>query len=155
MIRALIYGDSNLNLIDGSSVWIASISAVLSEVVDEVHVLLKTPVSNDRLLAALEVNSKVHVHAHREGRAVRDAIVDPLEHRESAVRLSQLSRSISPSIVIVRGLDACAEAVREKQVASRLWAYVTDLPFPLSRASERGISRLRRIAANSKRMLAQ
>lgn len=155
MIRALIYGDSNLNVIDGSSVWITSISAVLSEVVDEVHVLLKTPVTNDRLLAAVEENAKVYVHAHREGRAVRDEIVDPLDSRESALRLAQLTKRISPALVIVRGLDACAEAARDKPLASRLWAYVTDLPFPLSRASEHGISRLRRIAANSKRMLSQ
>lgn len=155
MIRALVYGDSNLNIIDGSSVWVTSISAVLSEVVDEVHVLIKTPVTNDRLATALESNPKIFIHAHREGNPIRENIVDPLTAHEVGYRIKQLSSRLSPEIVLVRGFDACAETSRHKSVAPRLWSYVTDLPFPLSRASARGISRLRRIATTSKRMFAQ
>ena len=49
--RVLVYGDVNLNIIDGSSVWVQSIALALSAVPrTEVHVLLKATPENERLL---------------------------------------------------------------------------------------------------------
>ena len=52
-LRALVYGDVNLNLIDGSAVWLASTAECLARSGVEVTVLLKARIETDRLLRPL------------------------------------------------------------------------------------------------------
>ena len=50
----LVYADVNLNLIDGSAVWLASLTEMLSLEPDlNVHVLLKCPLTDDKLVKKL------------------------------------------------------------------------------------------------------
>src|SRR5947209_12834988 len=51
---ALVYGDVNLNLIDGSAVWVQSMVLALTRAGCAVTLVLKAPVQTDRLLAPLE-----------------------------------------------------------------------------------------------------
>ncbi|GIU57109.1 hypothetical protein [Arthrobacter sp. NicSoilC12] len=48
--KILLYGDVDLNIIDGSAVWLVSMAEALSRTGSEVCVLLKTHVSKTRLL---------------------------------------------------------------------------------------------------------
>lgn len=121
---AIVYGDVSLNIIDGSSIWLASISQTLTNIFDEVHVLLKAPIDNERLLAPLRSNPKITIHAH-----TNDPKADPLPARKAAQRLASLVAEIDPNTVIVRGTDVCIFASGNTNIAKRLWAYVTDLPF--------------------------
>ncbi len=51
MTRVLIYGDVDLNLIDGSAVWLASLAQVLGGMPDvAATVLQKTPVTRDLVI---------------------------------------------------------------------------------------------------------
>lgn len=148
--KALVYGDVSLNIIDGSSVWLTSIAATLTEVFDEVHVLLKAPIDNDRLLTSLTSNPKVVVHAHAQNPAV-----EPLTPRIAAQRLAYLAEQLTPQAIIVRGLQVCTYAVSNRAIASKLWAYVTDLPFPPSTISDKQIQQIRGVARKARRMFAQ
>lgn len=147
---AIVYGDVSLNIIDGSSIWLASISQTLTNIFDEVHVLLKAPIDNERLLAPLRSNPKITIHAH-----TNDPKADPLPARKAAQRLASLVAEIDPNTVIVRGTDVCIFASGNTNIAKRLWAYVTDLPFPPTKISERSLDRLKTIASRSFRMFAQ
>lgn len=150
MNKVLLYGDVSLNIIDGSSVWLVSMARTLSEIFDEVHVLLKLPVENDRLLRGLRDLPNIRVHP-----STRDPEPQPLEARRAAQRIAGLVGQLDPSAVVVRGTDVCSYAVGNDNIATRLWAYVTDLPFPTTKLSQRSLDRLSRIAARSRRMFAQ
>ena len=51
--KVLIYGDVNMNILDGSAVWAASAAEVLARAGCEVTFLLKAKPTTDRLLAPL------------------------------------------------------------------------------------------------------
>jgi len=51
--RALVYGDINLNLIDGSAIWLQSVTQALARAGCAVTLVLKAPVRTSRLIAPL------------------------------------------------------------------------------------------------------
>lgn len=148
--KALIFGDVSLNIIDGSSIWLASTAGALAQVFDEVHVLLKAPIENKRLIKPLKTNPKIHIHPHSTG-----VTAQPLSPRYAAQRLATLNQDIEPHAIIVRGSQVCAFVSSNPHMSKKLWAYVTDLPFPPSSITAKQVDQLRKIAGNSYRMFAQ
>lgn len=152
MSSVLVYGDTSANIIDGSSVWLVSISRVLSELFDEVHLQLKFPVSSDTLLGPLREIPGILIH---------EPVDHEVDHRGEPTYPSVarhgagIARDHQVDVVIVRGLEACVAFSSHPGVATRLWSYVTDLPFPVSRLSATGQNRLNRLAHRSVRMFAQ
>ena len=51
--RALVYGDIDLNLIDGSAIWLQSVAQALARAGCAVTLVLKAPVRTSRLIAPL------------------------------------------------------------------------------------------------------
>ena len=51
--RALVYGDIDLNLIDGSAIWLQSVTQALAAAGCEVTLVLKAPVRTSRLIDPL------------------------------------------------------------------------------------------------------
>lgn len=150
MSKCLIYGDISPNVIDGSSIWQISITETLSGIFDEVHLLLKMRPQHDRLLGRLKDISNVVLHEPRleEGET-------ELTTERASLEVSQLVVEIGPDAVIARGMDLCNNLCKRPNVGRILWSYITDIPFPLSRLSVNGHTRLRRIALNSRRIFAQ
>lgn len=150
MSSVLVYGDTSPNLIDGSSIWLSSITTVLAQVVDEVHLLLKFPVESDLLIGPLTRTPGVVIHEPEAtpatGGPQLSAVVD---------QASRIVRDADIDTVLVRGLEACIAFSSREEICSRLWSYVTDLPFPPSRLSLNGQNRLNRLAHRSLRMLSQ
>lgn len=145
--KAIVYADSTLNIIDGSSIWLATVSQLLSSIVDEVHVLSKTPVTETHLVGPLLLNNSITIH--------ESLLTDSLSPAEAAEHIEKLVGDIGPQMILVRGFEACAAAAKKKRVATRLFSYITDLQFPIGKLSVKGITRLRGIAKASKRMFAQ
>ena len=58
----ILYGDVNLNIIDGSSVWLVSAAEVLSKVFDRVDIILKAPIENERLISSVSGIPNVWLH---------------------------------------------------------------------------------------------
>lgn len=65
----VIYGDVNLNIVDGSAAWLASLAETLTLTDSTVHVVLKATVTTDRLLRRMAANPHVVLHeaTPREG----------------------------------------------------------------------------------------
>src|SRR5699024_11099311 len=74
---------------------------------------------------------------------------------QAANRVEELHRTEKFDAIVVRGLEACNEFCTRGTIASRLWSYVTDLPFPPSKLSERSLNRLERIAIRSAGLFSQ
>lgn len=150
MSNAVLYGDVSPNIIDGSSIWLVSASEVLSRLFDEVHLLLKAPLANDRLIRSVSSISNIVVHEPSNA-----TVEQPLSARDAAMETAKLVRAHGSSAVVVRGMEACNAFCQVGGVAQILWSYVTDLPFPPERLSRNNLNRLNRIATNSHRMLSQ
>ncbi|WP_257162149.1 glycosyltransferase [Corynebacterium cystitidis] len=149
MKNIIVYGDVSPNVIDGSSIWLVSITEVLSKVFQNVHLQLKAKLENHRLISAIEEIPNVIVHepvASTSGEMSAD---------EARVCLEKLDQDIMADAVLVRGIDACNSVSMSNQLAGKLWSYVTELPFPPSKISKNNLNRLERISQRSLRLFAQ
>ena len=92
--RALVYGDVDLNVLDGSSVWAQSMVQALSLAGCEVRLLLKAPgvVVLDEATAHLDSESEV---------AVQRALDTALHGRTSLVIAHRLSTVRSADLILV------------------------------------------------------
>src|SRR5687768_14664486 len=69
-LRALVYGHANMNLIDGSAVWVQSVVQVFAAAGCDVTLALKAPVQTERLLEPLLKNERVTIRRPYEERLV-------------------------------------------------------------------------------------
>ena len=145
-LRALVYGDVNLNLIDGSAVWLASTVECLARCGVEVTVLLKAPVQTDRLLRPLMALEQVTLLA--PGGAPRS----PDTAADEVVRLH---RAQAFDLVVVRGSRAATAMVRVGALRSVLWTYLTDIPQSVTAMSADELAALTELITGSRRVLCQ
>ena len=150
MKSIVVYGDVNANAIDGSSVWLVSVTRVLSRLFDEVHLVLKYGVVNDMLLSSIDGISNVVIHAPR---GVENG--EGLTPEAAADFVDSVVVDSNACAVLARGFEVSYQLGLKPKVAEILWAYVTDIPFPPKKLSERNVDRLRKIAIASRRILAQ
>ena len=149
MSRAVVYGDVNPNLIDGSSIWLSSISEVLASAADEVHVFLKAKIDDRTLTQHLLQIPSLTLH---EPRGNRNGVLSP---DQAAEWVDQFVSRNSVDVVIVRGLAACSSFAARAALVPKLWSYITDLPFPPSAADQKRLAIVDEVARRSRRMLAQ
>lgn len=150
MSSVVVYGDVSPNVIDGSSIWLMSVSEVLSGVFDEVHVQLKNHPQNRTLLSAIDGIANIHVHAP-EGIEEDSA----LSTTAAAELVEKLVEGNGATAVVVRGFQAVYDFSLNEKISPMLWSYVTDLPFPPKKLSNTNVQRLKHIAAYSHRIFAQ
>ena len=131
MIKVLVYGEQDLNLVDGSSVWQASVIEVLSGVpYVEVDVLLRTPLKRRLLTGALEQQpgvrfldpyaAKFPLHSLGRPKSAR------LDGDAAAARVAGLCAIADYDVVLLRSVNT-AKALLERapSVLARAWIYVT------------------------------
>lgn len=151
MKRIVIYGDVNANLIDGSSVWLASISEIMSRMFDEVHVPLKFPIHNLRLLSKLVALDNVVLHEPETPHAEHEG----LSITEAKDHIRTICRRVHPQLLVVRGFEINHELIKVPELAAVLWPYITDLPYPPTKLSPTNTVRLSRVAARCAQMFTQ
>jgi len=154
-VRIAVYADVNLNVIDGSAIWLQSIATVLArDPRNQVTILLKAGVERDLLtrpLAALEGVSVVNPvdDGDYPGPALtKDQALDTLERLDAEQRFDA---------VLLRSLNLCyVAATRESRAFhGRMWPYITEMPQHFSELTERSIAVLERIASASRYVLCQ
>jgi glycosyltransferase involved in cell wall biosynthesis len=145
-LRALVYGDVNLNLIDGSAVWLTSTVECLANAGVEVTVLLKSRIETDRLLLPLHELANVHV-------------VEPAFATMSAAQAADAAVSHHVEkhfdLVVVRGSRVASAMVATGQFEGVLWTYLTDIPQSVSTLDHERLVELTAIVRGSRRVLCQ
>ncbi len=161
MIRVLLYADVDLNLIDGSSIWLASLAELLADSGRiDVTVLRKTPCERDVVIRAAA--SRGHVTlvdpwreaatdkqiastlAFNAGRRVHPAVA------ASLIRVLDNRRQFD--LFVVRSLGTASILSGERRFSPRLWTYVTD---PLRHRGESDVRQLRQLLHGSRRLVCQ
>lgn len=124
-VSVLVYGDVNMNIIDGSSVWTQSVCLALASVSRvTVTLLLKTPQTNDRLLSPLVKHPNVEIvdPGPSKGDPSNPEELTPKKASELIDGLSNWDR------VLVRGFAVADTLAGLPELNGRLWVYLTDVP---------------------------
>ena len=132
-LHILLYADTDLNLIDGSSVWTASIAQVLAKhPAAQVTLLLKRPLSRSLLTAPLEAQPNIRL---LDPWAEADMIGLPdtgwrgrnrLQPEDAAQVIAAVDERSPFDLTLVRGLKLCQAVAEQPSLNGRIWAYLTD-----------------------------
>ncbi len=152
---ALVYGDVDLGLIDGSAVWVTSIVEGLVRAGCTVTLQLKAARRPDSPLLwsmrGLRGVRLVDPPAARLKATGRSAIIP----RDAAAALHDLDAREHFDLVVVRGLRVANLLARDPAFSGRLWTYLTDIPQSVVDLDPTTASDLRAIAEASRVLLCQ
>jgi glycosyltransferase involved in cell wall biosynthesis len=124
-LRGLIYGDVDLNLLDGSSIWLVSLVQTLSRGEVDLTVLLKAPIQRELLIEPLRAINGVRPIDPRE---VVPSVKRRLSVEQAVDALVRMHRDGPYGFVLLRGFALCRHAAAQPELRGRLWCYVTDIP---------------------------
>jgi glycosyltransferase involved in cell wall biosynthesis len=153
--RALVYGDVNLNLIDGSAIWAAAVVEVFALAGCDVTLLLKTRVTTTRLVAPLAQMPNVHIVRPFEEGLANERGRGLLSPGQAARIMARLDEREAYDLVVVRGSRVLERLVENGMFTARIWAYLTDMPQAVTEVTPESTERLTKIAMASRLMLCQ
>ncbi len=150
---ALVYGDVDLNLLDGSAIWLQSVTQALVAAGCAVTVVLKAPVRTDRLVAPLRDLDGVTIrspHAEEPGRGDANLTVP-----QAVSVLAAIDAERGHDLVVLRGRALVSAAAKAGTFDGRLWSYLTDVPQAVPALTPKAAEDLAVIAAASRYLLCQ
>jgi glycosyltransferase involved in cell wall biosynthesis len=161
---ALVYGDVDLNLLDGSAIWLQSVTQALVAAGCAVTLVLKAPVRTDRLVAPLLAMDEVTVRmpqaeqllpALAEGTSPGTA---SLTVAQAVAVLAAVDAEHGPrghDLIVLRGRALVSAAARHEPFSGRLWSYLTDVPQAIPAVTPQAAEDLTQIANASRYLLCQ
>lgn len=146
--KILLYGDVDLNILDGSAIWLCSMAEALAGTDSELHVLLKADERTDRLSAVLRDLEGVIVHSARKPR---------LSPQMARRRIEKLDTSYHYDAIIARGIEVCTKLSGSARLSGRLWLYVTELGAASVQTGlpQEVAEKMRHLAPSARRLFAQ
>jgi hypothetical protein len=163
-LRVLVYGDLNMNLVDGSAIWTESIVESLLDAGHDATVLLKADVTRDLLLRGLMGRDRVrlidphnHLHGVRlaEGDAEFRAGNQQLTPAGAVRVMEQLDRDREFDGFLIRGSAIVEAALESPVIGDRVWAYLVDVPQSYGRSNQGVRARLDSISHASRILVCQ
>ena len=127
-LELFVYGDTNLNQLDGSSVWLQSIVDVLASVPDVyVTLLLKAEVKTERLIAPLMCRENISIVDAFENRLL-PRLSSRLDSRQVGSILAQLEARQPFDALFIRGYEVAAYLARLDTFRGRMWTFLIGMP---------------------------
>lgn len=130
-MRVLLYAPVDLNLIDGSAIWCASVAQVLAlEPAARIDVLLHAPLRRTINTAGWADGRRVRLRDPWRaddpvlGRQ-RGRLGPRLTPEQACARLADLHAAEPCDLLIVRGGPVCQQLAGEPRLAARSWFYLT------------------------------
>ena len=151
--RALVYGDVDLNLIDGSAIWLQSVTQALAGAGCAVTLVLKAPVRTSRLIAPLLAEPGVTVRRPFEEHLLEGP--GPVAAAAAPELLARLDAEAPHDLVVLRGRAVTAAAAKSGAFAGRLWPYLTDVPQSVPGLTPAAAEELAMIASAARYILCQ
>lgn len=152
-LRIAIYGDVNINIIDGSSVWLRNITRLCAGVPGaRVDLFLKAPVERDHLLSGLSGLGNLVIREPATGQLHGAPTLTPERAINSIARLDE---SENYTAIILRGADVCLTAANNSGLSGRLWPYLTDIPQRLADFTDKVKNNIEYILKGSRFLLCQ
>ena len=152
--RALVYGDIDLNLLDGSAIWLQSVTQALARAGCEVTLLLKAPVQTSRLIAPLLAEPGITVRSpHRE--QLLGGSPGSVPVAAAADLLARLDAEQPYDLLVLRGRKVTAAVAKSGAFDGRLWAYLTDVAQSVPGLTTEAAAELKIIATAARYLLCQ
>jgi glycosyltransferase involved in cell wall biosynthesis len=153
-LKALLYADVDLNVIDGSSIWVASMAEVLAAAACDVTLLLKREIKSELVLEPILRHGGIKVIPPSRSGMTPQA--GPFASRtEAAGAVRRLDRREHYDLIVVRGLAAALAISNDEALRGRLWTYLTDLPQSAASMEGPDESALKQIVDASRVMICQ
>jgi glycosyltransferase involved in cell wall biosynthesis len=153
--RALVYGDVDLNLIDGSAIWVQGVTQALVAAGCAVTLVLKAPVRTDRLVAPLRGLDGVTIRSPHAENLLEGLTEASLTVPQAVAVLSSVDVPDPHDLVVLRGRNLVAAIAKDGAFDGRLWAYLTDVPQAVPAMTPKHAEDLAAIAQASRYLLCQ
>jgi glycosyltransferase involved in cell wall biosynthesis len=154
-VKALVYGDVNLNVIDGSAIWAPSTVETLARAGCLTTLLLKSRIQRTTLVEPLEGMANVRIARPYEDRLLNGKAAETLSIPQAIQVMGQLDAQEHFDIVLIRGFGLAGQIVDGHAFDGRLWTYLTDIPQSVATMDEASLDRLAEIAEASRFLLCQ
>ena len=152
---ALVYGDVDLNLLDGSAIWLQSVTQALAAAGCAVTVVLKAPVRTDRLVAPMRAIEGVTIRSPHAEQLLPGLTEVSLTVPQAVSVLAAVDADRHHDLVVLRGRTLVAAAAKDGTFRGRLWSYLTDIPQAVSALTPKAAADLTAIAQASRYLLCQ
>ncbi|MEX5565646.1 glycosyltransferase [Pseudophaeobacter sp. 1A16562] len=121
--RRLLYADIDLNTVDGSAIWMASMARILSRT-QKVIIVSKQPIRRDAVVGDLLKHPNV-LFITPGNTALKTDILSVTDCAALIRGLDHLLPELSA--IFVRGLTATQTLMADRQLYKRVYAYLTDI----------------------------
>jgi glycosyltransferase involved in cell wall biosynthesis len=152
---ALVYGDVDLNLLDGSAVWLQSVTQALVAAGCAVTLVLKAPVRTDRLIEPLRELPEVAIVSPHAESLLSGLTEASLTIAQAVSVLASVDAAERHDLVVLRGRALVAAAAKDGAFDGRLWSYLTDVPQAVPAMTPKAAEDLTVIAKASRYLLCQ
>ena len=152
---ALVYGDVDLNLLDGSAIWLQSVTQALVAAGCAVTLVLKAPVRTDRLIAPLRDVPDVTIRSPHAESLLPGLTESSLTVPQAITVLAAVDAARRHDLVVLRGRALVSAAARDGAFDGRLWSYLTDVPQAIPAVTPKAAEDLTIIAKASRYLLCQ
>jgi len=152
---ALVYGDVDLNLLDGSAVWLQSVTQALVAAGCAVTLVLKAPVRTDRLIAPLRDVEAVTIRSPHAENLLPAPTEASLSVPQAVAVLAAVDSARRHDLIVLRGRALVSAAARDGAFDGRLWSYLTDVPQAVPAMTPKAAEDLTMIAKASRYLLCQ
>ena len=150
--KILLYGDLNLNIVDGSSIWLVSLAKLLAKDTDNVvDILLKEKIVNNILIKDLTQYDNVSI-LNSDEYYPKEKSVDITNIVKIMNRIDELR---DYSCIIVRGFNVVNTIIKNEKLANKLIPYLTDFCHDKEKISSEEIEKLTYIYNHVKQFFVQ
>ena len=127
-LKALLYGDVDLNVIDGSAIWVASMAEVLASAGCHVTLMLKHPIRITLVMEPVADHPAIRIVPPTRSRSDRQGSAGSLSPDRLLASLRRLDSKERFDLIVVRGVEIARRMAGEASLRGRLWTYLTDVP---------------------------
>jgi glycosyltransferase involved in cell wall biosynthesis len=152
---ALVYADVDMNLLDGSAIWLQSVTQALVAAGCAVTLVLKAQVRTDRLLAPLRGVEAVTIRSPQAEQLLPGLTDANLTVAQAVAVLAAVDKAHPHDLVVLRGRALVSAAARDGAFDGRLWSYLTDVPQAVPAVTPKAAEDLTAIAKASRYLLCQ
>lgn len=136
-LRILLYGDIDLNIMDGSAVWLSSMAAMLSKNKNtKIDLLKKSKEQNTHLTQALKDKNNIRmIQPYTQFSQLKFSNQNRMNVKEAVEVMTILNKKNQYHLIIVRGFDLVRELMKVEELTKLTVPYLTDFKHD-SRSSE-------------------
>lgn len=160
-LKILVYADIDMNLIDGSSVWLTSLLNVLSQDYRiEITLLLKRPIIRTILLESFLYVKQIQMIDPWKYFAYNAANYSWYKRKRLNVNdalelMYNLDEAKNFDIIISRGFNLALEICKDEEMAAKSYFYITDFPQDKNSLSQEKREQLKLICEKGSKVLCQ